>query len=707
MQGPILSIDEALKEATFHHQAQRWSEAERLYLAILQMQPLHPVSNHTLGVMSVQLGWPAKALPYLKTAVEANPATAQYWLSYAEALRAAGRAQEARSVLAQGAQRGLRGEAFDRIWRWSEAIFGLLAQAIGLRDAGRLDESTLVCQRVLSMEPCQPDALHLLGLICHDQGRHGRFGDWVDRAVRIAGASTPYHANFGLALQLAGRLDEAGAAYRAAIGFRPDHAEAQSNLGNVLRDQGRYDDAVLAFRNAIHSRPDYAEAHDNLGNVRCDQRRFREAEAAYHFALALKPDHSPGYSNLGNALRDQGRLNAAQSAYHQAIRLDPAYAGAHCNLGNVLQGTRRFRDAIAAYDAAIGLNPSLADAYYNRGKTLKDQGQVDDAVTAYDRALSLRPSYAEAHYNRAMADLLRGNYSVGWKEYEWRWRLGHKGAAPRSFEKPQWDGGAINGRTILLHSEQGMGDSLQFCRYAPLAAAAGAKVLLEAPRSLTRLLRTLPGVEQIIATGDTLPFFDVHSPLMSLPAAFGTLVETIPAAVPYLSAESERIRVWRDRLGASGYKIGVMWQGSPQYQGDRERSVPLARFSPLAELSGVRLISLQKSHGLDQLEDLPAGMEVEQLGEDFDNGPDAFLDTAAVMMSLDLVVTVDTATGHLAGALGRPAWIALPAIPHWVWMLEREDSPWYPSLRLFRQTEPGNWSGVFARIADQLATVLA
>jgi hypothetical protein len=299
--------------------------------------------------------------------------------------------------------------------------------------------------------------------------------------------------------------------------------------------------------------------------------------------------------------------------------------------------------------------------------------------------------------------LLRGDFKEGLEKYEWRWR--GEDLERRDFAQPQWRGEDIAGRTILLHADRGLGDTIQFCRYASLVAARGGDVVLEVPHALRRLLSSLQGLHRLVTSGDPVPVFDLHCPLMSLPLAFGTTIDTIPGQAPYLAAEADLCAFWRDRLPPADFRVGITWQGNPVHKNDQNRSLPLKQFAPLAAIPGVSLISLQKDHGLDQLNDLPDGMCVHRLGVGYDEG--GFQDTAALIMALDLIVTVDSSVAHLAGALGRPAWIALPFIPDWRWMLDRADSPWYPTVRLFRQRKRGDWNDVFAGMAAELADRLS
>jgi tetratricopeptide (TPR) repeat protein len=640
-----------------HHQAGRLTDAERLYRQVLTVESRNADALHLLGVIAHQAGRHAAALDLIGQAIGFNPTSAPY-----------------------------------------HANLGL-----ALKDSGQTEAAIGAFKTAIRLKPDHAEAHTNLGLALKELGRHDDAIAAFQTAIRIKPDFAEVHSNLGNALKERRRPDDALAVYNAAICLKPDLASAYYNRGTLLYDLGRSATALSALQAAIHLKPDYVEAHSNLGLALFDLRRLDKAIATYRVANCLNPNYADAYSNLGNVILDLGRHDEAVAVYRTAIRLKPDYAEAHYNLGNAYFELGRTEAARTAHTIAACLNPDYAEAFSNLGNDLKALERPAAAITAYQTAIRIKPDYAKAHFNEAIAHLLRGDFTRGWPEYEWRWRGGCETLTPVDYTQPQWDGAELGGRIILVHAEQGLGDNIQFCRYAALVAERGGRVVLGARRALLRLLSGLAGVERFVAAGDPLPDFDVYCPLLSLPRLFATTAENVPDPVPYLRAEEAVVDRWRDRLGRSGFKIGIAWQGNPEAPAERGRSAPLACFAPLAAVPGVRLISLQKVHGLDQLDRLPAGMRVETLGDDFDDGPDAFVDTAAVMMSLDLVVTVDTATGHLAGALGRPVWIALQADPHWVWMLEREDSPWYPSVRLFRQRERGNWDEVFARIAAALA----
>jgi hypothetical protein len=366
-----------------------------------------------------------------------------------------------------------------------------------------------------------------------------------------------------------------------------------------------------------------------------------------------------------------------------------------------------FDEAVAGYLRAIALKSDFVDAHSNLGNVLRRQGRVEEAIAACRRAIAIKPDFAPAHLNLALALLLKGDFAEGWREYEWRWQGGTPDLKLRDLRRPRWRGEDLRGKTLLLHAEQGLGDTLQFARFAPMMATRGAKVILAVPPPLVALLRDAQWPNVKVSDGAKLTGYDFELPLMSVPAVLGMTEKTIPPIVPYLAANAERVAAWRKRLPNDGFRIGVVWQGRPDAKIDSRRSFPLRSCAPICRLKGTSIISLQKGHGLDQLDALPAGVRIQRLDPDFDTGPDAFLDSAAIMMSLDLIITADTATAHLAGALARPVWIALPQVAEWRWLMDREDSPWYPTARLFRQGDDADWDEVFARMARELAPIVA
>ncbi|MHB1425852.1 MAG: tetratricopeptide repeat protein, partial [Gemmataceae bacterium] len=388
--------------------------------------------------------------------------------------------------------------------------------------------------------------------------------------------------------------------------------------------------------------------------------------------------------------------------YREALRLRPDYAKAHINYGVALVARGDLEEALRFLNEGVRLSPDSAEAHSSLGTALCSQGRLDDALAEYEQAIDLKADYAEAHWNRALVRLLRGDLERGWPDYEWRWRCTRRSPVP-DFTQPRWDGGPLQGRTILLHAEQGLGDTLHFVRYAPLVKACGGRVIVQCQAALIPLLRRSPGIDELAPWGEPSPPFDVQTPLMSLPGLFHTTLETVPADIPYLFADPDLAAHWQRQLSVvSGRRIGITWQGSPRHHWDCHRSVPLSAFEPLAQIDGVQLISLQQGHGVEQLRHWQGRTPVLQPGDFVDRANGPFMDTAAILCNLDLVIAVDTALAHLAGGLGVPVWLALHHTPDWRWLLERADNPWYPTARLFRQPAPGDWASVFGRIADWL-----
>lgn len=513
-------------------------------------------------------------------------------------------------------------------------------------------------------------------------------------------ATIPEALAVAVAHHKGGRLAEAEEIYRQILARAPDHADALQLLGVAAHQAGRYDLAIQYIRRAIAVNADEPVFHNNLSTALQCEGKLEEAAECCRRALELKPDYADACSNLGSALRGQGKLDEAEACCRRALELQPDHAGAHSNLGSALRAGGRLEAAEASFRRALELDPALAEAHNNLGNVLYLQGRHGEAGASYRRALELSPDLAVARHNAAMLMLLMGDFENGWREYEWRWRI--QGSAPRRFAQPAWDGGPLSGRTCLLFAEQGLGDVIQFVRYAPLVKQRGATTIVECPRPLLPLLATCPGIDRLVARGDPLPAFDVHIPLLGVPRLLTTSLAAVPAGVPYLSAEPALAERWRRGMaGVGGLRVGINWRGRPGPGLWTRRDVPPDRFAALAAVPGVRLIGLQKGPLTPEEEAATRRLGLWNADGELDRDA-AFIDAAALMANLDIVVTSDTAVAHLAGALGVPVWVALPFAPHWCWLLNRDDSPWYPTMRLFRQRSPGDWAEVFGRIAAAL-----
>lgn len=496
------------------------------------------------------------------------------------------------------------------------------------------------------------------------------------------------------------RTSEALACFKQAAELAPREPEGHFHVANALLKREQWGEAEAAYRQCLTLRPGHLEALVNLGFTLSEQQKLEEAEASYRKALAIKNDVPEIHQNLGNVLRDRGQLDEAVACYHRALELRPDYAKAHVNLGVALLGRGEATTAVEHLKRGIELQPDFAEAFNSLGAAVSVLRRFDEAHAHYAHAIELKPDYADAHWNRALLWLLDGDFERGWPAFEWRWRCPRTRPKP-SYPEPVWDGSPLDDRTILLYAEQGLGDTLHFIRYAPLVKARGGHVIVECQKPLLPILASCEGIDQLVAQGETRPEFDVQAALMSLPLILGTRGDNIPGKVPYLTANSQLVEHWRWQLAPlAGFRVGIAWQGNTRHPWDRHRSAALAHFEPLAQVPGVQLVSLQKGDAAENLQSAP--FSVISFGGLIDERSGPFMDTAAIIANLDLVVAVDTSVAHLAGALAAPTWLALNYSCDWRWLRERSDSPWYPTIRLFRQQRPGDWPAVFCQIAEDL-----
>ena len=495
-----------------------------------------------------------------------------------------------------------------------------------------------------------------------------------------------------------GRLVEAQTQYRKVLQHEPKNVDALNLLGVISSQLGDHKAAIELIGQAIAIRRDVPDYHLNYGEACRAAGRMTEAVAAYRKTIELGGADAQVYFCLGSALESANRMQEAVEAYRQSLRLHPVDT-AYARLGFALQSLGRDEEAIVEYDRAIRAG-ATAEIYNNKGVAVQQMGKYQEAEALYDKALSLDANHVDSHLNRSIARLRKGDYAGGWPEYEWRWQRKEYDNLRRPYGRPRWDGGSLAGKTILVHSEQGVGDSIQFIRYATVLASRGARVVVETLEHLKMLAQRVKGVDQVIAMGEPLPSFDVEAPLGSLPMLCGTTLENIPAHVPYLTADPVIAEIWRNRLAGmgGGLKVGLVWAGNPKHTNDRNRSMSLATLAPLAQAGDLTFISLQKGPQELAGQRPPDGMRC----LDFAGELSDFSQTAGLIANLDLVISVDTSVAHLAGAMGRPVWTLLPFVPDWRWLLEREDSPWYPTMRLFRQTTRKDWTSVLGRMAGEL-----
>jgi tetratricopeptide (TPR) repeat protein len=685
---------ELLDAARRFHKAGDLSRAEQAYQQILQTDPHNAQVWYLLGALCVGRGDQPAAVANLERALRLQP-------THADALNQLG------VVFAQQGQMAAATARFREALRLRPIDAEIQTNlGLGLARQGQQAEAVALFRAVLQRQPDYGRAQTHLREALAQQAAGGAGSPTMP--LQSSPGAAPSAADYnreGLACLEQGKLDVAAACFRQALRLRPDLPEAYNNLGYTLAGQRKLDEAIACYQQALRLRPEFGEAHNNLGIAYRYQKRLPEAEAACREAVRLRPHIAEAQNNLGLALLEQGRLLEAKDCLERAVQLKLDFAESRNNLGIAFWRLARLEEAAQSLEEALRLRPNFAEALNNLANVLRDQGHCQDALARYADALQAKPDYADPHWNAALVWLLLGDFEKGWPEYEWRLRRPDFHA--RSFDQPRWDGSSLAGRTILLYAEQGLGDTIQFVRYARLLKEQGARVILESHRPLLRVLAGCPGIDQLIAQGDPLPPHGVRAPLLSLPYHFKTRLETIPAEVPYLAADPGLVEHWGRQLATlRGFTIGIAWQGNRQYPGDQQRSMELAEFAPLAAVPGVRLVSLQKGTGSEQVAALAKRWPLTDLGGSLDEKSGPFMDTAAVIKTLDLVVTADTAIAHLAGALGAPVWLALAKVPDWRWLLERQGSPWYPTMRLFRQEKRGEWKAVFQRMAQAVRPLL-
>ena len=657
------AIDEIFARAKALHKAGQVAEAEPLYRQVLAGGDATAEAWYLHGAACQALNLPGEALASLQQAVRLNPQEAGAWHYLG-------------IVQAQLGQLPAAAESLGRASR-------LLPDAEDIAQNLRFASAALLNQQ---------------GAEHSAAARFTSAATCLQQAVALAPDDPALHYNLGLVLSKLDRHEEAVAGFRSALKLQPDHAQALFGLGNALHKLGQLDVAIETYRRLLSVKQNFAEAHLNLGNVFKQQGKLDEAITCYRRALELSPNSAPAHNNLGAVLADRQNLAEAQACYERALAIAPNHVEAHVNFATLLLMQGHEAEAHARLLRAIELDPRHAKAHYNLAYVQGNGNQLDAALASYKKAIALDPQDADAHFGLANILLAMGRFPEGWPQYEWRWQ--QKGKEISLPIDRRWSGDPLVGRRILLWTEQGLGDALQFVRYARLLKQQGANVIVLCRQPLAEICARAEGIDEVVVAGQTLPAFDVHAPLLTLPGLLGTTLDNIPAHVPYLHVEDGLIAQWRETFADERrLKVGIAWRGNPENRSDPRRSIPLAEFAPLAEVPNVRLYSLQFAAGRDELAPYRDSWPLVDLGEQLGD----FHRTAALVKNLDLVITCDSAPAHLAGALGAPVWVALAFAPDWRWMLDRHDSPWYPTMRLFRQTAAGDWKSVFAQIALALA----
>jgi tetratricopeptide (TPR) repeat protein len=716
-----LTLSQVFNVALNAYQAGKFAEAEQLCLKIMSADPDSAPTLNLLAIINSARGSNDAALACYDRALSLRPDFIEALNNRGAVLKAMKRFDEAlqsydRALILQPDHAEVlnnRAGVLHDMKRYDEALAtydralalrsdyaeALNNRGVTLQALGRRDEALVGYDSALSLRPDFVEALVNRGVTFYELKRFGdALADYA-RAIALRPNNADALINRGNALGKLGRYGEALASYDAALELQPGHVEALACRGVTLHDLKRYDEALKSFDRALVLRPVYAAAHMNRGVTLHELKQSAEALKSYDRALAADPDNVEALTNRGVALHDLKRYGEALASHERALAVQPDHAGALGNRGVTLHKLGRLDEALADYDRALALRPDYTEVLVNRGVTLHDLKRFDEALASYDRAIAVRPGHADAHFFGSLSRLLTGAFGRGWTDYEWRRRGASTGPSKRDFPQPPWLGGdEIAGKTILLHSEQGFGDTIQFCRYAPLVAARGTRVILEVEEPLRGLMTGLAGTIPVITKGHPLPDFDLYCPLLSLPLAFNTQLETIPSAKYYLRAPDQALLKWSARLPVKRRpRIGLAWAGNAKHVRDRERSIDLADLLMLLDVDAT-FVSLQTEVRAVDAATLKRNSNILHFGHELES----FSDTAALISHLDLVISVDTAIAHLAGALGKPVWILLTHVPDWRWLLDRDDSPWYPTARLFRQNDTREWDGTVVRVRDAL-----
>ncbi len=678
------SIKELFQKAYELHQLGKLTAAAKLYNNILNEQPDNIDVIFLTGTLNLQQRNFEIACMFFRKVLKLNPDYAMAHNNLGIALHESGKIDEAIKCYKK---------AIKLKPNYSTTYFNL---GNTLKQQGKLEGAVVNYKKAIELNPNDATIYGNLGNTFKEQGKLDEAVECYKQASRLNPDNAEFHCNLGAALQESGALTEAILSYNEAVKLDPNYAMAFSNLGSALQEAGKPEEAISSYERAIEIKPDYSEAHNNLGTSLLENGKPEEAITSHMKSIEIKPDCAEAHNNLGIALMKLGKFDNAITCYKKALLLKPDYAEAHNNLGTALMKQSKFDAAIISHKKAIELKPDYAEAYNNLGTVHNGSGKPADAIACYKHAIELNPNYTMAHLNMAFALLLTENFKKGWQEYEWRLRL--KGHTPKISQKPLWDGSSLNGKSILIYTEQGLGDSIQFIRYLPMVKARGGFVIVECQRSFCRLFRNCDGIDEIVemeSNNKSSMQFDVHTPLLSLPGIFDVSMDSILPNVPYIKSDPVLISQWHTKFdNDNNFKIGIVWAGNPKHKNDCNRSCSLKDFAHLTSIHGLTFYSLQKGQASVEVNNPPTGMKIINLTNELND----FADTAAAIINLDLVISVDTSVAHLAGAIGKPVWTLLPFVPDWRWFLMRNDSPWYPSMRLFRQNKLNDWQDVFDQV---------
>ena len=680
-----------LDQAVTLHRAGTLDEAEALYRRVLDLDPQEPNALTNIGTICFQRGQLEAGIPFLEASLKAKPAQPNALSNLANGLTMLGRFAEARTACEQAV--ALQPDNADAHNNLGNA----------LRELGDIDGAAASYERAFALDPTMASALGNEATLLRADKRLEAAEAVLRRALAAAPAYADAWNELGNCLQDLKRPEEALEAYDRALAINPDHVQALGNAAIAFSTLKRHEEALAFCDRALALKPDDANALNNRGSALRGLKRHDEAIADFRRTLALMPDRADTHNNLGVALNESDRFEEALEAFSRTIALDPALGEAYGNRGNALRELRRFEEALADYDIGIGLKANLRDTLNNRGICLAEMRRFDAALAAFDDATAVDPAFADPAWNRALIQILTGDYAEGWRNYEQRWKREDFKDKPNPYRKKPWLGeGDIAGKILLLTAEPGLGDTLQMLRYAPLLARRGAKVLAAVQTPLVELTRGVEGIWRALGEGQVIAHWDAFIPTMSLPLAFGSTLATIPQNIPYVFADAAVRAAWAARLGPRiRPRIGLVWSGSREHKNDHNRSIPLKTLLPLLDLDA-EFVSLQVDYREADLALLQQDGRILNLKDEIKS----FADTAAIMDQLDLVISVDTSVAHLAGAMGRPLWLLLPYTPDYRWGLDVEDSPWYPTARLWRQGQERQWAPVIERVSAAAASWL-
>ncbi|HMK38879.1 MAG TPA: tetratricopeptide repeat protein, partial [Bacteroidota bacterium] len=674
-----------------HFRSGNMHEALRCFRGAVAEDGSHAESRNALGVVLSATGEKESGAAEIARAIALDPSNAEFRYNLGNLRREQGDLEAAVGCYREAL-------ALDEGFLRAHVNLGCV-----LQEQGHAAQALEEYRNALSLDPTSPVLLKQVGKLSqalHDDDEALRAFERVLSAGQ--GDADLYH-RVGSLRQSRGDLDEAIRCYRTALELNPELAETWAQLGTALILKKLPEEAYRALENALRIKPDFPEVLNNIGMVMKERGQADIAERCFRMALRSKKDYAPAFNNLGTLFLDLSRFSEAEEQFREAVRLSPEFHLAWNNLGNALCGLGNFQEAKQIYRSVIEHDPSIPEVHFNLAAALQHEHRFEESILGYDEALRLRPGYAEARLNRALVLLLRGELREGWRDYECRFQVKdpRRIYVPPGPENLRWDGSDIRGMRILVRPEQGFGDTIQFSRYIPLLAERGAGVLFECPKELCGLFRGFPGVETLIefrAEAPSIPF-DRYVQLLSLPGLLGTdSVASIPWPGPYVKADPSVADSVRSRFDDGVFHVGIAWGGNPVHRNDHNRSCALSEFLPLLDVSGVRIHSLQKGKPVSQLQSLPGGDRIDNLDPLLTD----FSVTAAVLSHLDLVIAVDTSVAHLAGAMGRPVWTLIPYRPDWRWLLDRTDSPWYPGMKLFRQSSHADWAGVISEVRSHL-----